>query len=431
MKSRPRYLPAAAAALAILAVAGCSSGKSSSAQPSVKQDSKAAITVFVDDTRQKPAEQWAKENPQYKVTISVPTDITQQTTLAVKANKNVPDVIFLGEPDQISTLVTNAVNYPLALNKVVPSATINGFAPGTVSKCTFGGQIYCLPNDIAQTVLYYNKTLFTKFGYTVPTTFTEWAALGEKVAAQHPGYSLGSYSARYGLDGYFGSSECETNDAPTATTVTINVDTDACTRAATVIGSMAKDKTLTSADFFDPGYVKDIKAGKLLAAIAPSWMGLYGIEPNYTQKGQFAVAPMPTWAGATQNYSGAVGGGLWVVSKSTKNQAAALAFAEGMSTDNDIIAKGATYPAYMPAAKIWLQGVAADPWYASDPSSVLQGAAAKISPTDGYVRYETQAIDAYTNTILTGAPKDPSSALTAFGGQLVEAAKASGYTVNK
>jgi ABC-type glycerol-3-phosphate transport system substrate-binding protein len=434
MKRKTTVAFAAVTIIAGLGLTACSSGGSASsggAADTVKQNAKASITVFVDDTRQKPAQQWAKANPQYHVKIEVPADITQQTTLALKAKKNVPDVIFLGSPDQISTLVTNAVDYPLVLNNAVPTKTIDNFAKDTVSRCTIAGNIYCLPNDIAQTVMYYNKTLFTKFGYAVPTTFNQWKTLGDDVAAQHPGYSLGSYSGLYGLDGYFGSSGCQVADSPTATTVKINVNTTACTRVASVLGPMAKNGTLTSQDFFAPSYVTTIKSGKLLAAIAPSWMGLYGIEPNYTQKGDYAVAPMPTWAGAKENYSGAVGGGLWVVSKATPNEKAALAFAEGMSTENSIIGKGSTYPAYKPAAKVWLKSVASDPWYAEDPSAALTAAAGKISPTLGYVRYQTQALNAYGTTILTGAPTDINAALTAFGAQLKDAAAASGYKVLK
>ena len=41
-------------------------------------------------------------------------------------------------------------------------------------------------------MLWVNQKRMDEFGYTVPTTWQEWAALGEKVAAEHPGYIIGN-----------------------------------------------------------------------------------------------------------------------------------------------------------------------------------------------------------------------------------------------
>ena len=47
-------------------------------------------------------------------------------------------------------------------------------------------------SDLAQVVLWYNKTLMTRFGYTVPTTWDQYEQLAIKVAAQHPGCIVGT-----------------------------------------------------------------------------------------------------------------------------------------------------------------------------------------------------------------------------------------------
>ena len=424
---------------AVAALTACSSGGSGGTSQTVgnatKQDPTTPITVLVDETRKAPAEAWAKAHPSPAITVQVADNtqgaIPSKISLAKKSGEKLPDVVFLSQPDELATLAANPVNYPLDLKTVVDAGTIASFAKGSVDRCTFQGKVYCLPNDIAQTVLYYNKTLFDQWGYTVPTTFDAWRELGEKVAKEHPGYSLGSVSGRYGTDAYYGSSGCPLNAATSPTDVKINVTDPACTRVNAVIGPLMANGTLSTLDPFDANYVKTVSSGKLLAAIMPSWFGAYGIKPNYKKNGDYAVAAMPTWAGASDTTSGAVGGGLWLVSATSGNVKAATDFVTALTTDEKILVTAPTYPANTAGAAAWLKTTSADKWYAQDPSSVYAAQAGKISPTLGYVRYQTQLLDAYNATIVAGKGKDIDAALTAFGERITQAAQAAGYTVAK
>ena len=432
MKSTKWLAIAAGVAVGTVALAGCSSAPSSTGVP---QSAKAKITIWVDDARSKPAQAYAAAHPELHATVqsvdNTAGNIPSKIALATKAGKSVPDLVFLSQPDEISSLLANPVNFPLALDNVVKKSVLDGYASGTISRCTFGGKAYCLPNDLAQTVLYYNKTLFTKFGYKVPATFDDWLALGKKLAVDRPGYSLGSVNGRYGLDAYFGSSQCDFNTSTEPIKVKIDVTSKNCTRVTDVIGPLVANGTLSTLDPFDAAFTPIVKGGKLLATISPSWMGEFGIKPNYTPEGDWAVAPMPTWVGASKNYSGAVGGGIWIVSAKSKNQSAALKFAEALTTDVSIQSKASTYPADKASATAWLAAAASDKWFASDPSAVYTEAAGKVSTTLGYVRYEPQLNDLYNSTILKNAGGDIGAALTDFGTQVTSAAKSAGYTVSK
>lgn len=432
MRSR---IPAAlgAATVAAFALAACSTGGDAPAGPA--QDDDAPITVWVDDTRAVPAQEYAAAHPELGATVE-PVDnthgnIASQISLAVKAGKEVPDVVFLSYPDELANLVVNPVNYALPLDEAAGQDVLDGFAAGSLAGCTFGGKVYCLPNDLAQTVLYYDSALMQELGYAVPTTFDEWRDLGASLAADHPGYSLGSVSSRYGLNGYYGSSACPFNTSPDPTTAVIDVDALECTRVGDVLGPLLADGTVSTLDPFDPVVTKTVADGKLLAAIYPSWMGEYGIKPNAPAEGRWAVAPMPTWDGADDNLSGGVGGGVWVVSATAENRDAAVAFAVGMSTDVDVQTAAATYPAATAAADAWLAKVADDPWYAADPSDVYREAAGKISPSLGLVRYQVQLEDSFNATLLDSAGERMDTALEAFGDQAVQAAETAGYTVQE
>ncbi|WP_435748343.1 ABC transporter substrate-binding protein [Microbacterium sp. PMB16] len=400
-----------------------------------KQDADAPITVWVDDTRTAPAEEFAAAHPELKVEVESVDNtqgaISSRIALATKAGDDLPDVVFLSTPDELSTLLANPVNFPLGLNADVDGDVLDGFAEAATGACTFGGDLYCLPNDIAQTVVYYNKPLFEQFGYTVPATFDEWLALGEKLAVEHPGYSLGAVNARYGLDGYYGSSQCRLTDSDDPTSVALDPTAEECTRVNAVLGPLLANGVLSTLDPFDPAFVSQVTDGKLLATISPSWMGEYGIKPNSPTEGQWAVAPTPTWAGTDEHVSGAVGGGIWVVSAKSENREAALEFAIALSSDTAIQSAAPTYPADEASAEKWLEKLAADPWYAEDPSAVLNEAAGQLSPTQGYVRYATQLLDSFNATVIADAGGDIDAAWTTFGEQALAAAKAAGYTVDK
>lgn len=425
---------------AFLAVGTVGCAASSGGTPA--SDPKAPITVWVDAARLPQAQAYAKAHPEVTIKIDVISGAqnanTQKISLAKKAGTPLPDVVFLGSPDEIANLTANPLNFPLALNTVVPKKVIDSFPKGVLARCSYGGQIYCLGNDVGQTVLFYNKPLFDQWGYTVPKTFAEFEQLGAKLAAEHPGYNLGTVNGRYGVDAFFESSGCPILDTTSDTAVKINISSSKCTRVGDVIGPMIKNGSLSTLDLFDKTYDQQVAQGKVVAMVGASWIGDFAFKPmttnagtSFDSTGKYAVAPMPTWSGESTNWSGSVGGGIWVVSRTTKNSKAAVAFAQDMTTSPTIAKAQTTYPAYGPSADIWLNAKATDPWYAADPSSVLKAAASKINPAEGYTRYVTQMLDSFNNTVIKNGATDMSSALTQWGQQTADAAKSAGYTVSK
>ncbi|MCU1550059.1 MAG: putative transporter substrate-binding protein, partial [Glaciihabitans sp.] len=103
----------------IAATAGCSSGAGTTTS-----DPKAPLTVWVDADRAPQAEAYVKAHPNVKIKVdtvdAAQGSNTSKVALAKKAGSGVPDVIFLGSPDEISSLSANPINYPLDLSKVVP-----------------------------------------------------------------------------------------------------------------------------------------------------------------------------------------------------------------------------------------------------------------------------------------------------------------------
>jgi ABC-type glycerol-3-phosphate transport system substrate-binding protein len=412
-------------------VAGCSGGGSTKADPN------APLTIWTDTTRTDQAKAYAAAHPELKFTIETIDDTqgtnTTKLALAEKAGSGIPDVVFLGTPDEIATIAANPINYPLALDGLVPQNVLDGFPPGTISRCTYGGKVYCLANDIGQTVLWYNKKLFADWGYAVPTTFEQFKELGLKLGTEHPGYSIGTVNGHYGVDAFFGSSGCPMYDSASPTEVKIDLTSPKCTRVGDVIGPLIANKTLLNYDPFDKAYVDEVTAGRVIASIGASWEGQFVFKAmdGDNAAGQYAAAPMPTWGAETTNYSGAIGGGIWIVSNKSKNPQAAIDFVVNMVTDKAIAKVAVTYPAYEPARDVWLNTFATDTWWAEDPAATLRDAASKINPSIGYVRYTNQMLDSYNDTVLKNGGSDINAALARWGDQITQLAVASGYTVSK
>jgi hypothetical protein len=135
------------------------------------------------------------------------------------------------------------------------------------------------------------------------------------------------------------------------------------------------------------------------------------------------------WENESPVVTGQVGGGPWIVSKHSKNLKAAGDFVTWETTVfND---KRPGYPAYAPLADRWLATLAKDPFFASDPSAALKGAAPLIWQGWNLVTYPDQPV--WSNTVVTKlvAGKSLSSQLQPLGDGLANAAQAAGYQVQR
>src|SRR4051794_31404895 len=192
----------ATAALALgLSLAGCGSKDSSSSGaygfPEAKQDDAATITVWVDADRSSAVDAFKKANPDVKLKVVTydgsangSNSFRTKMQLFDRAGSGWPDVVFSTQNNDAAWASQKSGGkeaFAGVLDKgLVPGDTLAKFTEGSLNPCTVDGHVYCLRNDLAQAVLWYNKSLMDQFGYAVPTTWEEYQALGEKVAKQTP-----------------------------------------------------------------------------------------------------------------------------------------------------------------------------------------------------------------------------------------------------
>jgi ABC-type glycerol-3-phosphate transport system substrate-binding protein len=443
-KRRAKWSLTVIAILAATGLSACAKASSPTQAPSsapssfkaVTQSSSAPITVWVDSTRLPGVQAYQKTHPNVKLNIVTYNGDAEgsnylQTKIELynRAGTGWPDVVFSEEYNDAAWSTSGSTDWTAPLNEgLVSSSILDNFAPNALAPCTVGGNVYCLRNDIGQNLFWYNAALMKKFGYQVPTTWEQYQALGAEVAKQHPGYIIGSVGDAWTPEVYFWASKCPANQI-TGNTVSVNTSSPNCTKMANLLDAGVANKSLTTQSAFATSFVKQY-ATKTLGLIGPSWYGQYVFNAALkVPAGEVAAAAPLTWSGQPTATTGDVGGGIWMVSKHSKNLSAAVALAQYMSTNNAYQLTAPTYPAYMPAATAWLAEQAKQHYFASDVSSVFTQAAGEIWGGWGTGRYSQENIWAATMVPQITNGKTISALLGTWQTAIEDQARSFGYQV--
>jgi multiple sugar transport system substrate-binding protein len=442
-----RTIAAAGVLATAVALAACSGGKGSDSGagsygfPQVTQDDKAEITVWVDADRTGAADAFKKANPgvpvkvvSYDGSANGSHSFRTKMQLFDRAGSGWPDVVFSTQNNDAAWASQKSGGkqaFAATLSDgLIPKATLDGFTPGSLDPCTVDGKVYCLRNDLAQAVLWYNKSLLTQFGYQPPTTWEEYQALGEKAAREHPGYIVGTVGDAWTPEVFFWGSKCQANDITGPRSVTVRTTTNECRRAASLLDTLIKNGTTPNVSVFTPEFVKKY-AGKVLVMPGPAWYaGAIFNNPQSLNvpKGQLGVGAPPAWQGDTA-VTGNVGGGTWFISSHSKNLQAAAKFAEFVTTADDYqvnLAPG--YPAFAAAADKWIKKQESSGYYATDLRAIVK-AGTEIWDGWGSGIFSQEAIWAKTMTPGIAGGKSLVDLLPEWETAIKNQAKVDGYTV--
>lgn len=317
----------------------------------------ADLTVWTDAVRQSGFDTYQALYQADGTNLSIetlPDQFPQKILLATKAKKGWPDVVFDGGTNNVSLFSSDLYDFATDLTPLLPEGAIDSFYEGAISPCVVDGKVYCLRNDYAPNLLWYNTDLFEQFGYDVPTTFEEYLELGLTLAEEHPGYSVGAIGGDQG-NFFLGSSRCnygQVNDGE----FSIDLKSPECTRAIDFLDQLLAAGAVSPEGEFAPGYTADVgTAGKVLMMVGPTWYGEYLFKGTYQiADGVMGVAEPLVWENEDRAYNQTYGGGVYYVSKHSENPTAAAALAYWMATSDEFQVAGPTFPAYRPAAAAWL-----------------------------------------------------------------------------
>lgn len=436
-----------ASALAF-SLAACSAGGSDNGGQSgpdygftaAEQDATAPITVWVDASREPLATAFKEANPD--ITVNIETfdggsggSGTFQSRIALldQAGEGWPDVVFSTQQNDTAWAgkENNGVQaFAAPLNKGwFDQSFLDGFTDGALTPMTVDDTVYGLRNDLAPAVLWYNKTLFDQFGYQVPTTWEEYEALSDKVAAEHPGVILGSigdsFQAPYVY--YWGG------EAPIfqveGDTFTSDFSAPNSERVTKMLDKMLANKTLVTDSVFSADFPTKYK-DNLLAIPGPAWYAgalFQNAESlNYTAGTIGAAAPL-VWEGETS--TGNVGGGVWYASSHSKNLDASKKFLEFVTSSDQAVKLASGLPAYQSSADTWLKEQAASGFYVGDFEKAVSTAASNVWQGWGYPSFSAET--AYANIVIPAitAGGSVSSVVDQWQTEIKNEAQVQGYTV--
>ncbi|WP_223628234.1 ABC transporter substrate-binding protein [Microbacterium sp. EST19A] len=437
-----RGLTTLAAAGALTLMAGCASAEQtrpdeSAAFTPVEQDDSAPITVWADSTRLPSVEAYQAANPDVKMDVVTydggadgSTYLQTKVQLFDRTGEGWPDVVF-GTPTDITwaskPTSPGKTAFAAPLNQdLVDQDLLDGFAAGSLAPCEVGGDTYCLRNDIAQVVLWYNQSLMDQFGYEVPTTWGEYQALGERVATEHPGYLVGSVGDTNSHESYFWSAQCPAQELGSGDELRVDLQDPKCTRMASLLDTLIDAGSVSTQGFFSQGF----DGSRVLMANGPSWYGKYLFDSAFhVPAGQIGASGPLTWDGESEPATGNVGGGVWIVSAHSKNLKASTDLAEWLTTSDENLKDAPTYPAYAPGAKVWLENPANSDYFANDIADAFTAAADDV--WTGWSNTRFNSATAWSSVVLPAITGGASltDTLPAWQQAITDEAKTVGYTV--
>lgn len=390
------------------------------------------ILIWTDSARLPGYQLYQKTHPDVKVRIVTIdfNDFKNRINLFNKAGSGWPDVVFTPGPADVTILSQPEVNYTADLTPLISSDVIGKFAKNSLDGCRTGKKLYCLRNDLAQVVLWYNAKTMKDFGYNVPKTWEEYEALGLKVAKEHPGYVVGAAGDNGMAEMYFHGGACPITQkvGSSGNTVRVNFNDPKCVRVAKMLDNLLAAGAVTKAGPFEADFVKLGTENKILMLPAANWFGEFVFKPTYkTPSGQLSAAMPLRWANQKVATTFGWGGGAYFVSTHAKNPKAAADVITWMATSPDYQADAPTFPAYLPAADVWAKKIREDKYYASDIYPVFREAASMI--VNNFTRYNVPNVFGkfYIPAVKEG--KSIVAALPDLQTELVNAAKVAGYTV--
>lgn len=438
---------AAVATTGILLLSGCSPSASSDAQGEfgfveAAQVADSEITVWVDASREPAVTAFQKAYPDIKIKYetydgSAGGSGTFQSKISLmdQAGSGWPDVVFSTQQNDAiwaSKQTTNGEQgFAAPLNKgLLEQSFLDGFADGALDFATIDGTVYGLRNDLAQTVFYYDQTLLDQFGYDVPTTWEEYGELGDQLAADHPGYILGSLGDSFMPYVYYGGSESPVFQTPEAGVFHSDTADDNAVKITKILDKMVANGTLVSDSVFSADFAANY-AGKLVGIPGPVWFtGAIFQSGLAVPAGQIGVAPPLKWEGG-DIAAGNVGGGQWYASSHSQNLDAVKTFLTFVtSADEFQVEASSGYPAYEAAATKWLAKQAEAKYFVNaDFEDIMSATATKIWSGWNVTSWSPET--AWAKIVIPGiaAGDTIESLLPTWQKELENEATVNGYTV--
>jgi multiple sugar transport system substrate-binding protein len=340
--------------------------------------------------------------PKVKVDlVNAGTGSAEYTKLetAIKAGSGAPDVAQI----EYYALPQFALQGALAdLSSDGLGSAQSQFSTAVWDSVNVDGKLVGLPQDTGPMALFYNKTIFDKYGLTVPTTWAQYAADAAKLHAANPKDYIGNDT---GDPGFVTSMIWAAGGDPYAVSgtknVTINLQDAGSKKFAALWSPLITKDLLAPVTSWSSQWYTGLANGSIASLVTGGWMGVDLETGVPSGKGDWRVAPLPEWTTGTAATS-ENGGSADSVLASSKNQLAAAGFLQFMNTGpgEQISASSGDFPSstamlnstsFLDQAPAYFGG--------QKINQVLSQAASQVLPGWSYLPFQVYANSIFPSTV--------------------------------
>ncbi len=432
----------AVAAVAAVSLAACSGTSGSGGNGGSASDLDAALKKGGELTYwtwtpsgQDQADAFMKAYPNVKVKVvnaGTATDEYKKLQNAVKAGSGAPDVAQIEYYALQQFALSDSL---LDLNQYGMGDLKSKYTSSTWGAVNIDKGLYGLPQDSGPMVLLYNKSIFDKYGLTVPKTWDEYVADAAKLHQADPTKFITNDAGDPGfaqpLIWQAGGRPYKTD----GTKVTVNLQDKGTKKWADTWNKLLEPGLLSDIPTWSDDWYKALGNGTLSTIVTGAWMP--GILEGSVKEGagQWRVAPLPSYDGTPTTAEN--GGSAQSVIKQTKNPALAAAFLRWLNSSDDsinVFLKSGGFPSTTAQlnADSFLNE-APEYFGGQQINKVLVDASKNVSTGWQYLPFQVYANSVFADTVgkAYAAKSDLNAGLKSWQQNIVDYGNKQGFSVNK
>lgn len=435
--SRRRLLALVPAAALALSLAACGSDATSpgTSDPAAALDTPTTLTFWTwAPNLDKTVAIFEQKYPKIKVNIvNAGQSATEYTKLqtAIKAGSGGPDVAQI----EYFALPEFAMSKRLVNLKEYGAAGLEPkFTPSAWSQVAVGDGIYAIPQDTGPMAMFYNKKLLDQLGIEPPKTWAEFETAAIKIKASDPKRFIASFDPgdAGGLDSLLWQAGSRPFQQKDATSVSVNLQDPGAKKVADLWTSLISRKLVDPVPGWTNEWWQSMGSGQYAMWITGAWApgNIVSTIPDTAK--DWRAAPVPQW-NAGENVSSENGGSAVAVPSTSKNKAAAAAFAIWLNSDPEA-ARSLSENGLFPATTKLL----GDPAFLEKPLASLGGqqanqvfaaSSAGVGKGWGYLPYQVYANSVFKDTVGQSLATDTNAGLVAWQKRIVDYGTQQGFKV--
>lgn len=349
---------------------------------------------------------------------------------AIKAGSGAPDVVQLEYQSLLQFVLPKDL---VDLTKYGFGDLKSKYSASTWGAVSGANGIWGLPQDSGPMALFYNKTVFDKYGLTVPKTWDDYIAEAKKLRAADPTKffvnDTGDAGMTTSLIWQAGGRPFKSDGDK----VTINLQDAGSKKFADMWNQLNEGGLLGNIPGWSDQWFKALGDGTIATLVTGGWMpGVFEASVP-AGKGQWRVAPMPTFGSDTATAEN--GGSTEVVVKQSKNPDLAAAFLRWLNSDpasvKVFLASGGFPATTADLESADFQGKTDDYFGGQQVNKVIVDSSKRVGTGWQYLPWQSYANSIFSDTAGKAFlnKSDINEGLKAWQDQNVTYGKAQGFTV--